>query len=247
MSFLENDVPNIKNTSVVDRVVKFLVDSIINRDLKPGEKLPSETELSQKLGVGRNSVREAIKVLVTYGILEVRSRAEGTFVCYEFNDKMLDPLVYGIILEQGSSQNLIDLRRIIEVGTLQTAVNEATEEEIEDLKKILDALINSLTKENQDPKEVLHYDCAFHEQIEVCVHNPLLGKVSSMLTKITRYSRLQTIETLLKTNQQQYLIETHRNIYETIKNRDINRVATVVENSFQHWRIILDKDAQMKY
>jgi len=55
-------------------------------------------ELCESLRVGRNSVREAIKILVTMGVLEIR-RSEGTFVCKGFSGRMLDPLVYGLILE----------------------------------------------------------------------------------------------------------------------------------------------------
>jgi len=247
MALFEKEIPSLKNVSIVDNVVKFLIDAIISGDLRPGDKLPSEVDFSQKFGVGRNAIREAIKVLVTYGILEVRSRAEGTYVCIGFSDNMLDPLVYGIILEQGSSDNIIELRRIIEVGTMQVAIQNATEDDINRLGEIYEELAKALIHDHPDPKDILYLDCMFHEQVERSVHNPLLMKISSMITKLTKFSRLQTIEILIKTNQKQYLIDTHYNLYNTIKERDLNRVSNVVEKSFQHWRIIVDKDARMQY
>ena len=74
----------IKNKSVVQTVVDSITKAIINGELRPGDKIPTEMELADSFGVGRNSIREAIKILVYYGILEIR-RAEGTFVCNGFN------------------------------------------------------------------------------------------------------------------------------------------------------------------
>ena len=69
----------VNNSSVVDDIIDQLVASIISGSLKPGDKIPTEAILMEQMHVGRNSVREAIKVLVSYGILEIR-RADGTFV-----------------------------------------------------------------------------------------------------------------------------------------------------------------------
>ena len=85
----------IKNKSVVQTVVDSITKAIIAGELKPGDKIPTELELAESFGVGRNSIREAIKILVYYGILEIR-RAEGTFVCNGFNKIMIDPMVYGV-------------------------------------------------------------------------------------------------------------------------------------------------------
>ena len=80
----------LNNESVVQRVINCLTDAMINKELRPGDKIPTELELSETLGVGRNSIREAIKILVYLGVLEIR-RAEGTFVCEGFTESMIDP------------------------------------------------------------------------------------------------------------------------------------------------------------
>ena len=74
----ELEFPVIRNTSVVDSVKDWITDQMIKGNLRPGSKLPTEAELSQRLGVGRNSVREAIKQMEAYGVLYIK-RAEGTF------------------------------------------------------------------------------------------------------------------------------------------------------------------------
>ena len=77
--------------SISEIIVKRITDALISGELKPGDKIPTEVEFSEKLGVSRNAVREALKVLVAFGVLEIR-RSEGTFVVEEYNNKLLDPL-----------------------------------------------------------------------------------------------------------------------------------------------------------
>ena len=104
----------LNNESVVQRVINCLTDAMINKELRPGDKIPTELELSETLGVGRNSIREAIKILVYLGVLEIR-RAEGTFVCEGFTESMIDPMIYGIILDKADSyDNLMELREMME-------------------------------------------------------------------------------------------------------------------------------------
>jgi DNA-binding FadR family transcriptional regulator len=85
---------------VVQRIVDSITGAIVEGRLRPGAQIPTEMELSESMGVGRNSVREAIKILEAMGVLDIR-RAEGTFVVQGFQNRMLDPLVYGLILEGG--------------------------------------------------------------------------------------------------------------------------------------------------
>ena len=130
----------IKNKSVVQTVVDSITKVIISGELKPGDKIPTEMELAESFGVGRNSIREAIKILVYYGILEIR-RAEGTFVCNGFNKIMIDPMVYGVILHQSEDYvNLMELREMMEVGVMRLAIAKYDEAELEKLHEKLEIL-----------------------------------------------------------------------------------------------------------
>ena len=110
---VENDgmFKKIKNKSVVQTVVDSITKAIITGDLKPGDKIPTEMELAESFGVGRNSIREAIKILVYYGVLEIR-RAEGTFVCDGFNKiKTLRRQGYGYPDDEYFFLKLFDMSR----------------------------------------------------------------------------------------------------------------------------------------
>ena len=102
-SFLKEPVGG---KSVVGKIVDNITNAIINGELKPGDKIPTEGELSEAMGVGRNSVREAIKILEAYGVVHIK-RAEGTFVSQEYDSKMLYPILYGIILQKDSTNQIV--------------------------------------------------------------------------------------------------------------------------------------------
>ena len=84
-SFLKESVGG---QSIVNKIVDNITNAIINGELNPGDKIPTEAELSESMGVGRNSVREAIKVLEAYGVVHIK-RAEGTFVSQEYLSRAL--------------------------------------------------------------------------------------------------------------------------------------------------------------
>ncbi len=236
----------INRGSISDNVMSQLIEAIIEGHLRPGDRIPTELELMEQFGVGRNSIREAIKVLISYGILEIR-RAEGTFICAEFSPKLLNPMIYGIILEHRSSKDLIDLRRILEVGSCQLALNNSTDEDDDSLKEALDALIESLTIGEPAPEQVLQADLEFHSCLLKAINNPLLTKIYEMITLLLMRSRLHTIETLIRENNIQYLIDSHSEIYETIKNRNHSGIAEVIENSFLHWSIVLENKIDIQW
>jgi DNA-binding transcriptional regulator YhcF (GntR family) len=93
-------------------VVDGIISEIIDGRLTPGSKLPTEMELCQQFGAGRNSVREAVKKLQAYGILYIK-RADGTFVSENYNQKMLDPMLFSIILQKNSWRDFVELREMI--------------------------------------------------------------------------------------------------------------------------------------
>ena len=122
----------IQASSVVDSVVSRLVSAIMSGELKPGMKIPTEPDLVKAFGVGRSTIREAIRILVSYGILEVR-RADGTYVCNGFSPKILSPTLYGIVLQKESAHHdLIGLRKLLDNGILEQLFYEGVSQEIWD-------------------------------------------------------------------------------------------------------------------
>ena len=139
---------SLQNKSVVENIIDKIISAIIAGELAPGDQLPTEIELCRDLGVGRNSVREAIKKLEAYGVVYIK-RAEGTFVSETYSQKMLDPMLYGLILQKKSWGDLIGLRSVIDIGTLHVAMSrELDEEDREEFHRILEEMERSLKKES---------------------------------------------------------------------------------------------------
>src|SRR5215204_3800636 len=128
-STLSRHLDPINRTTVVDEIVERLIGLIIDEGLKPGDQLIPERELMARLEVGRSSLREAIKTLCALGVLEIK-RGTGTFIGYGDTSILTKPLSWGLFMNQGSIQQVIEARSVIEVALAGWAAERATEEEI---------------------------------------------------------------------------------------------------------------------
>jgi DNA-binding FadR family transcriptional regulator len=223
--------------SVVEQIIKRLTDALSSRELQPGQKIPTEMELCESLQVGRNSVREAIKILVTMGVLEIR-RSEGTFVCKGFSSRMLDPLVYGLILEGGGSGKLIELRRIFDKGILQTAVEKTTEENSAAIHRQLESF-KEVVESTSDENAILEADIGFHSALESVLDNPLVNKISMVINRLTYPSRILAIREFIQKGEKQELIKLHQNLVHIIDKRDSSMISPIMEEHYQYWQHVV--------
>lgn len=222
----------VSSESVVRQVINALTDAMINRELRPGDKIPTEAEMAENMGVGRNSIREAIKILVYLGVLEIR-RAEGTFVCEGFSESMIDPMIYGIILDKEDSyENLMELREMIEVGVLQLAMAKVQEEELKSLKEKLGHMKTAIEAGSENVENAFWADNEFHDAICNIGKNPLVNKINQVVRVLTYSMRFTTVETMIKTGRGQELYEAHQKIYEMIENKVTDNLNMAVRKTY---------------
>lgn len=221
--------------SVVDYVFGAVISALISGELKPGDQLPTEPLLSKKLGVGRNSVREAIKKLEAYGIVEIR-RAEGTYICDAYNEKMLDPMLYGLLLTKTDWSDFVKLRSMVEIGVLYLACHEVTPEDIAQTTKIVDEMEAEAMKPVPSVDTLLDIDLAFHSRIAAITHSKMSQDLTEYITKITVPSRRKTIEKILADNEAKGLVNKHRDIVDVLKNQEFGRIEEVVTTHFEYWK-----------
>ena len=175
----------IKSKSVVQTIVDSITKAIIAGDLKPGDKIPTEMELAESFGVGRNSIREAIKILVYYGVLEIR-RAEGTFVCDGFNKIMIDPMVYGVILHQSQDYvNLMELREMMEVGVMRLAIIKYSEDDLKLLGQRLQVLKEEIEKGPSNVENVFIADNVFYVTVSEMGQNLIIDRINNVVSEMT--------------------------------------------------------------
>src|SRR3712207_1238897 len=158
------DFNKLDKKSVSKIIIDQITEAIIKRQYRPGDKLPTEFELCEMFGVGRNSVRVAIKILESYGVVEIR-RAERTFIRSGFSEQLIQPLLYSIILAQDDSlQSLKEFRQLIDVGVTEMVIDKADEEGLKKLKFAYDNMKNKVT--TRDIEAIVVADNMFHDRSE---------------------------------------------------------------------------------
>lgn len=225
-----------ENKSVVERIIDRLTQAIFSKELLPGQKIPTEAELCESLRVGRNSVREAIKTMVAMGVLEIR-RSEGTFVREGFSERMLDPMIYGLVLSGGDPYSVIELRKLFDTGMLQLALRKRTDAQIDKLRESLAAL-SRVVRENPHEDAILREDIAFHRIICEMGHNPLADKISMVIERLTMPSRMQATRRFLERGEFDSFIRKHEDMVRIIEERDDSMVARVIDDHYTHWKSV---------
>ncbi len=222
----------VTSVSVVQQVIDNLTEAMLNRQLRPGDKIPTEAELAESMGVGRNSIREAVKILVYLGVLEIR-RAEGTFVCEGFSESMIDPMIYGIILDKEDSyENLMELREMIEVGVMQLAMKKVKPEELSVLKDKLENMHEQIRKGPDNVENVFWADNEFHDIISDMGQNPLIDKINQVVRTLTHAMRLKTVRTMIETGEGEELYKAHENIYKMIADKNTEHLHEAVRTTY---------------
>ena len=224
--------------SVVDQVMDGIISQIIDGTLHPGDKLPTEMELCKQFGAGRNSVREAVKKLQAYGILYIK-RADGTFVSENYNQKMLDPMLYSIILQKNSWQEFVELRPVIDIGTLNIIIqrNDITSF-LPDLYRTFGELSAEMHSPEPSVDKVLELDSRFHTQIANAAQNPMLATITEYITRLTMPSRLETTRKVLAKGEEEIerFVELHRQLLSVIERRQVDEIAATVQDHYIFWK-----------
>src|SRR5262245_12702232 len=165
----------VSRNSLSDEIVEQIIGLISRGVLKPGERLPSEKELCLRVGVGRTTIREALRSLSVMGILNGRV-GEGTFVSIDGQKYLEKALEWGLLIDRKSVNDLVETRLMLESQTAFAAAARATKE---NLLEIEDAL-HGMRQSRDRPKEYLEHDLRFHLAIARATQNSILFKLLTM-------------------------------------------------------------------
>lgn len=223
--------------SVVERVISQLTNAIISGELKPGDRVPTEAVLSETLQVGRNSIREAIKILVSFGVIYIK-RPDGTFVSESYNQKMLDPMLYGIILQKDAAEDIIELRKVLDIGILQVAISKLSNEQINQIEEELKKLIDIIHEDHIEVELVLEADIIFHMAIVKAIDNELLESMYNYVDRITIPSRTRATNLILDSQKISDFVKLHEEIIDLIRNKDVLKISDIVEEHYYFWQKI---------
>lgn len=225
----------IQNKSVVTTVIDRITTAIIEGELKPGDKIPTEMELVDSIGVSRNSIREAIKVLEFMGVLEIR-HAEGTYIASGFNTRIFNPLLYGIILQSNSTRSMFQFRRMFDIGTLLLAVDTATEEHIAHCHKCFEEYARAMRCPMENYEYLVDLDIAYHNSFRLATENELIIHTGQIIDQITRYSRIHSMRDYIQKGEVEKTLSQHRRLLTVLEQRDSKGVSETLSQCIDHWR-----------
>lgn len=206
----------IKVKRVSDQAYEQIRDLIFRGQLKPGEQIPPERDLAQALGVSRPTVREAIKQLVTMGLLEHR-QGQGTFVRSIREQRELNPLAAMIEGHSPTLEELLEVRMGLEGQAVSLAAQRATPEDLQVLEKAL----NQMLEENRAGRLGIEADVSFHMTIAYATKNTVQVHIMKTFYDLLHYGIKENLHYLYEDPANLIIIgQQHTEIFQGIKAHD---------------------------
>ncbi len=227
-----------KRESAVDVVINTIKDLILHKKLKPGDRLPSEPELAESFDISRGSIREAMKILSAFGIVDIK-RGDGTYIAEAFNKDIFDPLLFRLILEGDNPRELVELRELMELGIVKLIIKNAGKEELEELQEIHDEMSRKLEEGLLDSREFAQHDLAFHKALGHVTKNKLVERIYNFVLEFFAYSIEQTHQNENENEVSMLALSLHRGILEALTERDLEKATQAVQESIDSWKIHL--------
>lgn len=226
----QKKLKTIGGQTVVDQIIESLTDAIVQGEYRAGMKLPSEFELMADLQVSRNSLREAMKILAAMGIVEIR-RGDGTYVCSQVNPSLFDRVIYSLIYDASSSEELLELRQVLDEATVRLAMARITPEEILGLQENIDAMRAAWERGDADAMAAL--DMEFHRLLMESCKNVFFVRIMKGVYTIFENSIGENIRQEATDSKAPMY---HQAILDCIVAGDDGRVPQVVAQSLDTWR-----------
>lgn len=213
----------ISNSPLTDVVIDRIKAYIDANDLLPGDRLPGERELAGALGVSRNVMREATRVLQATGLLEVQ-RGNGIFVSEVNFAGMTKHFGFGIKRQPNLMNNLIEARILFEKGILDMVGPSITPEQIAWLEEANVPLTADMTWQ-----EAVDIDLEFHRRLVEMTANPILMEYVSLLIRFFEDAAVVSPEEATGP------VQDHCEIIEALRQGDINQAKTSLERGIRRW------------
>ncbi len=202
----------VRRTRVFEGVAQQIQRLIVDGALKPGDRLPSERELVERLGVSRGSVRDAIRTLELVGLVVPR-QGEGTVVADVSPEAVAMPLASVLLRKRELIAELLDIRQIIEPALAARAAQRASPEEIGHLRDILRRQREKALRGESTIEE----DGEFHYAIALAARNSVVRRVVDVLMQLLQETRARSLQT---SGRPQRSLAGHQRILDAIERRD---------------------------
>jgi GntR family transcriptional repressor for pyruvate dehydrogenase complex len=225
--------------ALTDEAITTLRNMIQSGELPPGSRLPAENQLATQMGLSRSGVREAVKVLESARVLDVR-RGDGTYVTSLAPKLLLEGVGFAVELLQGETLlEVMEVRRLLEPAAAGLASLRITDGQLDDLE----GLLQKMSDAANDAEQLMQADVAFHRVVVGSTSNETLMSLLDGLSG--RTVRARVWRGLVESNVTQATLDEHRAIYLALKARDpflATSAALLHVNTSESWLRALLKD-----
>ncbi|MCZ4290673.1 FadR/GntR family transcriptional regulator [Hoeflea alexandrii] len=217
--------------SAVDDLVEHIRTLISEGGLKVGDSLPTEKELCERFNTGRNTVREAMRILKTYGVVKVRPKV-GAVIIDERMARAFDLFSFNTL--EVSRETFVDIqgfRSLLEVASFELLFDKVTPEDIAELRQINTELLNAETAVNAS-----EIDFRFHTRLVAVMGNKAILDVYKIMKPVIVkiMMKAKTVQTFATVTYSE-----HAAILETIEKRDRTayqyKMKTHLDAGFRHF------------
>lgn len=219
-------IDKVQRITLVDDIVERLIDYIVEQELEPGDKLPSERLLAEGLGVSRFPLREGLAQLQALGIISV-SQGKGAFVSKFSVPRLLRRLSPILRTQSGvTTLNMVETRLALECSVASLAALRRSEDTVERLKNALLGMEREI-----DNKELfIEYDMNFHETIAQATANPVFVALVAMLHNLMHTVQERFPDSL---EARQKSLEYHKEIFSAIEDMDAQKASEIMRNHLE--------------
>ena len=213
-----------KTRKLPEQIADRLREMIIEEQLETGSKLPAEAELMVRFGVSRSTVREAVKILQTEHIVDIR-QGQGTFLC-AMPGLAEDPLGLRFADQEELIAMLLETRLLVEPSVAALAAVRRKEKHLQEMKVLLDKMDNAyLHGEDYTP-----YDCEFHTVVAKCTGNDVIQRLLPTIQESIQagYHHTQRVA-----GSYQRASQCHLEMYRAIQEGDSERARRAAQRHMQ--------------
>lgn len=219
----------LKTGPLSHRVMDEIRHAMLNGDLKPGDRLPTETSLSESLGVGKSSIREAVKMLEVLGVVETR-QGDGSYIASSQKEQHVNPLVYQLILLQGGENRIFELRAMFEPAYTMLALQNVTDEDLRKLKKVHEQFCERVANGAQQADD----DLDFHRAILDATHNPYVIRIGETILQLFSATIAKSMKHI-----PERAVQDHERILDAFLRKDPASLQTAIHHSFEGWKSMM--------
>ncbi|MFC2947668.1 FadR/GntR family transcriptional regulator [Virgibacillus sediminis] len=217
------NIQPVRKTSLSEYVVYQLKEMIIKREIKIGDRLPNERELSKLFEVSRTSVREALRVLELQGLLNRGN--SGTYVQANFSKIIEESLTLQILLNDASYKDIQQTRIMLERELIRLATFRRSKDHLQNIKENIKKMERAVREKNNDL--YIEADISFHNEIAVAANNSVLlflyNSISELISKIQKSVSFddEGVNTSLKY---------HKSIYQALEDQNLSQAEDQLVN-----------------